>query len=235
MTKPESQVSVSPTAVKDLRRETLAGWMDCKKALQASSGDRGKARDWLRMKGLSTAQKKSVREASEGLVASYIHGQGRIGVLLEVNTETDFSARNQSFKSFVKDLSLHIAALQPLYIKEEDIPEPVRQKEKAIFEQEARSQAKTEAIALQIAKGRYQKWLSEVCLLQQEFVRPSEQGHDGAALDKKKPAAQAQKKSQPRVEQALSDLIAKIGENIVIRRFACFVLGGAVEPKRAPS
>ena len=237
MAKTESRADISPALVKKLRRETSAGWMDCKKALQASSGDMDEAEAWLRRKGLFTAGKKAVREAVEGLVVSYIHGQGRIGVLLEVNTETDFSAHSEIFRSFVKDLSLHIAAFQPLYIREGDIPSAARQKEQKVFEEEARSKAKNDEIARRMAEGLYKKWLSRVCLLKQVFVRQSEETCAASSAEsaptesgpETKPQKDKAQKAKQTVEQALTDLIAKIGENIVIRRFACFVLGGAVE------
>ena len=188
--------------VKKLRKQTGAGIMDCKQALQASNNNFDKALEWLRKKGISTIAKKSDREAAEGLISSYIHGNGRIGVLVEVNSETDFVARNESFKSFVKELCLHIAAMQPLYLKEEDIQE----KEKKVFEEQALLKSKNKAMVGRIAEGLYKKWLSEVCLLKQEFVREN-------AVNKQT------------VEQALNDLIARIGENIVVRRFVRFALG----------
>lgn len=192
--------------VKKLRQQTGAGIMDCKQALQASDNNFDKAKDWLKKKGLSLAAKKSGRKAVEGMVASYIHGNGRIGVLLEVNSETDFVARNEDFKTFVKELSLHIAAMQPLYLREEDVPEEVKNKEKQIFQEQALSKSKNKEVVDRIAGGLYDKWLREVCLLKQEFVRER--------ADQKQT-----------MEQALKDLIARVGENILIRRFVCFVLG----------
>ena len=200
--------------VKKLRQKTGAGFMDCKQALQASNDNFEKALDWLKKKGLSTAAKKSDRKAEEGLISSYIHGGGRIGVLLEVNSETDFVARNENFKSFVKQLSLHIAAMHPLYIKERDIPEELRAKENKIFKEQALSKAKKPEVAERIAEGLYKKWLEEVCLLNQEFVRESQEG-------------------KQTVEQALNELISKIGENIVIRRFVRFSLGETHEEKKS--
>ena len=202
--------NVQALEVKKLRMQTGAGIMDCKQALQASGNDLDKALDWLKKKGLSIAAKKSGREAAEGLVASYIHGNGRIGVLVEVNSETDFVARNEDFTSFVKELSLHIAAIQPLYVNENDIPEKERKKEKNIFEEQALSKAKDKKMAGRIADGLYKKWLAEVCLLKQEFVRENAE-------------------NKQTVEQALNDIISRVGENILIRRFACFVLGETVQ------
>ena len=202
--------------VKKLRQQTGAGIMDCKQALKASGNNFDKAKDWLKKKGLSLAAKKSERKAVEGTVASYIHGNGRIGVLLEVNSETDFVARNKDFKTFVKDLSLHIAAMQPLYLKEEDIPEEVKQKEKQIFQVQALSKTKKQEVADRIKEGLFNNWLKEVCLLKQEFVRQN--------ADQKQT-----------VEQSLQDLIARVGENILIRRFVCFVLGETEQKHFSPS
>ena len=174
--------------VKKLRQKTGAGIMDCKQALQASDNDFTKALAWLKKKGLSTVAKKSGRKAIEGLVASYIHWNGRIGVLLEVNSETDFVARNEEFKSFAKELSLHIAAMRPLYVKEGDIPEEER--EKKVFQERVLPEGEDKEKSTETF---YQKWLSEVCLLKQNFVR--ENSADGQT-----------------VGQALNDLIARLGE-----------------------
>lgn len=201
---------VQALEIKKLRQKTGAGIMDCKQALKASNNDFSKALDWLKKKGLSTAAKKSSRSAQEGLVASYIHGNGQIGVLLEVNSETDFVARNEHFKSFVKELSLHITAMHPLYIKEDDIPKEIKEKEKGIFEEQALAKAKNKEVAGKIAEGLYKKWLAEVCLLNQEFIREGAEGRQT-------------------VQQVLNDLIARIGENIIIRRFARFALGETAE------
>ena len=193
--------------VKKLRQKTGAGIMDCKQALQASDNDFTKALAWLKKKGLSTVAKKSGREAVEGLVASYVHWNGRIGVLLEVNSETDFVARNEEFKAFAKELSLHIAAMQPLYVKEGDIPEEERERERKILQERILSEGGNKEKSIETF---YQKWLAEVCLLKQNFVR--ENSKEGQT-----------------VEQALNDLIARIGENIVIRRFVRFELGETVQ------
>ena len=193
---------ISALEVKKLREKTGAGIMACKQALQAANSDFEKARVWLKEKGELAASKKSSRTAKEGVVASYIHGAGRVGVLLEVNSETDFVAKNEKFQVFVKDLSLHITAMSPLYIKEEEIPESVKEKEKAIFEKQALSKSKDK----KFAEGLYKKWLAEHCLFQQVFVR----GHT---------------KDSQTVEQALNELISQMGENICIRRFVRFALG----------
>ena len=200
--------------VKKLRQKTGAGFMDCKQALQACNNDFDEALDWLKKKGLSTAAKKADRKATEGLVFSYIHGNGRIGVLLEVNSETDFVARNEHFKTFVKQLSLHILAMQPLYIKPADIPEEIKEKEKNIFKEQALLKAKKPDIAERVAEGLYKKWLEEVCLLKQLFVRESQD-------------------SKQTIEQALNELISRVGENVVIRRFARFALGETHEENKS--
>lgn len=200
--------NVQALEIKKLRQQTGAGFMDCKEALKASGNNFDKALEWLKKKGISTAAKKSTRTASEGLVVSYIHGKGRIGVLLEVNSETDFVARNEQFKAFAKELSLHIAAMRPLYISETDIPENTKAKEREIFKEQALEKGKTGSIADKIAEGLYNKWLEEVCLLKQEFIRQ-------------------ETSNKQNVQSALNDLIARIGENIIIRRFVRFSLGEA--------
>jgi len=184
--------------------------MACKEALVASDNNFEKAREWLRKKGLAQADKKSSRQATEGAVFSYIHGEGRLGVLLEVNSETDFVARNEQFKQFVKQLSLHIAAMNPIYVKEKDIPEEIIKREKELVKKQAQAKTKNSSLTDKIAEGLYEKWLEQVCLLKQEFVRDSEE-------------------KKQKVEEALKDLIARLGENVVIRRFARFVLGETSE------
>ena len=207
-------MNVSAQEVKKLRQKTGAGFMDCKQALQSCNNSFEEAIEWLKKKGLSTAAKKSERKATEGLISSYIHGNGRIGVLLEVNAETDFVARNEHFKIFVKQLSLHISAMQPLYIRETDIPQGLREKERRIFGEQALLKAKKPEVASRIAEGLYKKWLEEICLLNQEFVRESQD-------------------SKQTIEQALNELISRVGENVVIRRFARFALGETNEEKKS--
>lgn len=198
--------------IKKLRQQTGAGFLDCKEALTSSANDFEKALEWLRKKDLKRVSKKASRHAQQGLINSYIHGEGRIGVLIEVNSETDFVARNEMFQAFVKDLSMHIAAMNPTYVKEESIPEEELKKEKAIFLEQAKQKGKKEEMAARIAEGIYKKWLSEVCLLNQEFIR-------------------ADQEKKQTVLDALNALIAKIGENIVIRRFERYELGETVEDK----
>lgn len=192
--------------VKRLRDETGSGFLNCKKALLESNGDFNKAKEWLKRKDLSRAVGKAHRIAREGIVASYIHGQGKVGVLVEVNSETDFAAKNTAFQKFVKNLSLHIAAMNPIWLDESDLPEEVKIKEKAIFEEKAKVKTKNSETAKKISEGLYKKWLSEVCLLEQEFVNPD-----------------AEKKET--VSSALKSLISLLGENVVIRRFSRFALG----------
>ena len=205
-------MSISAEQVKKLRQQTGAGIMDCKVALKESDNNLAKAIEWLRKQDLSRVLKKADRVTSEGVVASYIHGEGRIGVLIEVNSETDFVAKNKEFQDFVKDLSLHIAAMNPTYVKEEDISSPVREKEKEIFSSQAKEKKKNEKATQLIAEGLYKKWLSESCLLNQEFVRQN-----------------SEKKET--VSSALTQLISKMGENITIRRFTRFALGEGIEKK----
>ena len=164
-------MAIDMTMIKDLREKTQAGIADCKKALEACGGDMAKAIDYLREKGLSTAVKKSGRIASEGIVDSYIHGGGRIGVLLEVNCETDFVARNDIFKQFVKDIAMQIAASQPLYIAKEDVPAEALEREANVLKAQARNEGKPEKIIEKMVEGRINKFYQEVCVLEQPFVK----------------------------------------------------------------
>ena len=200
-------MSSSAEKVRELRQKTGAGIMHCKKALQESGDDLNQAIQWLRKNNLNQALKKSGRQAKEGVVASYIHGGGRIGVLLEVNSETDFVARNEDFQNFVRDLRLHIAAMNPLYVKEEDIPSDLVEREKNLFQEQAEKKSQDPKVKERISTGLYKKWLETVCLLNQEFVRQNQGG------------------PKETVGVAVSQLSAKVGENIVIRRFARFALG----------
>ncbi len=201
---------VSAQAVKELREKTGAGMMDCKKALAEAGGDFAKAEELLRKKGLSAAAKKSSRAATEGAVASYIHMGGKIGVLVEVNCETDFVARTEGFQALVKDLSMQIAAAAPRWVRREEVPQDVIAKELEIAKAQAREQKKPDAIIEKIATGKVEKFYAEFCLLEQPFVKD----------DKKK------------IQDVVTEAIAKIGENIQIRRFARFVLGEGLEKKQ---
>ncbi len=194
---------ISAKMVQELRERTGAGMMDCKKALAETGGDAAKAEDVLRKKGLSAAAKKAGRVASEGAVASYIHMGGKIGVLVEVNCETDFVARTEGFQSLVKDLAMQIAAAAPQYVRREEVPADVVQKELEIGRAQAKEQKKPDAIVEKIATGKLEKFYQEVCLLEQPFVKD----------DKKT------------VKDMVAEAVAKIGENIQVRRFARYVLG----------
>jgi len=201
---------ISAQLVKELREKTGAGMMDCKKALAETAGDFAKAEEHLRKKGLAAAAKKASRAATEGAVASYIHMGGKIGVLVEVNCETDFVARTDGFQALVKDLAMHIAAAAPLYVKRDEVPADVIAKEMEIAKAQMRDQKKPEAILEKIALGKVEKYYEQFCLLDQPFVKE----------DKKK------------VSEIITDAVAKIGENIQVRRFARFVLGEGLEKKQ---
>ena len=201
---------VSASVVKELREKTGAGMMDCKKALTEAGGDFAKAEEVLRKKGLAAAAKKSSRAATEGAVASYIHMGGKIGVLVEVNCETDFVARTDGFQALVKDLAMHIAAAAPQYVRREEVPAALLEKEMDIARFQAREQKKPEAIIEKIAQGKVEKFYKEVVLMEQAFVKD----------DKKS------------IGDVITDAVAKIGENIQVRRFARFVLGEGLEKKQ---
>ncbi|MFL5884335.1 MAG: translation elongation factor Ts [Thermoleophilaceae bacterium] len=196
--------AVSAGDVKALRDRTGAGMMDCKKALEESGGDVDKAVEILRVKGQAQAAKRGERAASEGIVQSYVHATGKIGVLVEINCETDFVARNEDFQEFARDVALHIAAAAPLYVSEEDVPEDAKQAELRIYEEQAAD--KPENVRPKIAEGKLRKWLEEVVLLKQEHVNKDK--HGGQTIEELRAAA-----------------AAKTGENIVIRRFARFQVG----------
>jgi elongation factor Ts len=191
--------------VKELREKTGAGILDCQKALQETGDDIEKAIDYLRQKGLAAAQKKSGRETNQGLIHAYIHMGGKIGVLIEVNCETDFVARNEEFKAFVNDLALQVAAAKPSYVKREDIPKDVVDKERAIYEGQAKEMGKPPAAWPKIVDGKLEKFYQESCLMEQAFIK------DPAVM----------------VKDLLAQKIAKIGENMNIRRFTRYQLGEA--------
>ncbi|MEE9159067.1 MAG: translation elongation factor Ts [Gammaproteobacteria bacterium] len=196
-------MNVTAAMVKELRETTGAGIMDCKEALTASNGSIQEAVDHLRKKGLQAAAKRSARHTSDGMVGSYIHSGGRLGVLVEVNCETDFVARNDEFQALVRDLAMQIAASDPLYVSRDDIPEDVIAKERYILEEQAKTAGRPEQVIAKIVDGRLQKYFQEVCLLDQPFV----------------------KDSSITVRDLLAEKIAKIGENITVSRFARFALG----------
>lgn len=209
-------MAISAAMVKELREMTGSGMMDCKKALTETNGDFDKAVDFLREKGLAGAQKKSGRIAAEGIVESYIHG-GRIGVLIEVNSETDFVAKNEEFKSFVKDMAMQVAASKPRYVTKEEVPQEDIDKERAflihqaMMENEGKNmdEAKSRMIAEKKVEGRMEKFYEEYCLLDQPFIR----------------------EPKMTVNEILTNLIAKIGENIKIRRFVRFEVGEGLEKR----
>ncbi len=196
-------MDIDVSLVKDLRQKTGAGIMDCKRALKETQGNIDKAIEFLRQKGLAKATKRVGRRADEGLIGSYIHAGGRIGVLVEVNCETDFVARTQEFKDLVKDISMHIAATDPQYLRREDIPEEIIQKEKHILRMQALEMGKPEKVVDRIVEGRMERFFSEVCLLEQAYVKD---------LD-------------VTVGDLLNSLVGKIGERIAIRRFSRYQLG----------
>lgn len=202
-------MGISLELIKELRERTSAGINDCKKALAETNGDIDKAADFLREKGLAAAAKKAGRIASEGIVESYIHAGGRIGVLLEVNCETDFVAKNEVFRNFVKDVAMHIAAVNPLYISKEDVPAEDIERERAVLRAQALNEGKPEKIVDKMVEGRIAKFYENYCLLEQPFVK------DG---DKK-------------VIDILNSLIATIGEKITVRRFVRYEKGEGLAKK----
>lgn len=202
-------MGISLEMIKELRERTSAGINDCKKALAETNGDLDKAADFLREKGLAAAAKKAGRIASEGVVESYIHAGGRIGVLVEVNCETDFVAKNEVFRSFVKDVAMHIAAVNPLYISKEDVPAEDIERERAVLRAQALNEGKPEKIVDKMVEGRIAKFYENYCLLEQPFVK------DG---DKK-------------VIDILNGLVATIGEKITVRRFVRYEKGEGLAKK----
>ncbi len=196
-------MEISASVVKELRERTGAGMMDCKSALAEVGGDMEKAIDFLREKGLAKAAKKATREASDGKVFSYIHTNSKIGVLLELNSETDFVAKTDEFIALGHEISMQIAAAAPQYLKPEDVPQDVLDREKAIYRQQALDEGKPEKLVDRIAEGKVQKFFETSCLLEQPYIRDQ---------DKK-------------VKDLVVACIAKLGENIVVRRFARFAIG----------
>lgn len=202
--------NITAKDVKALRERTQAGMMDCKKALQECEGDMDQAVEWLRKKGLSQVGKKAGRVAAEGAVASYIHMGGKIGVLLEVNCESDFVARGDDFKGFVKDIAMQICAANPLYLDRNEVPADAVAKEREIFKAQVLEQGKPEKIADKIVEGKLGKWYSEVCLMEQPWV----------------------KEPKMTVEDLRAEIVQKTGENVTIRRFTRYVLGEGIEKKK---
>jgi elongation factor Ts len=194
---------VSPTLVRELRERTGAGMMDCKRALSEVNGDLDKALVYLREKGLAAAAKRAGRTAADGLVGSYIHAGGKIGVLIEVNCETDFVARTDDFQDLVKQLAMQIAAANPRWVRREDVPADVIEQERGIYAAQVAESGKPAAVVERIVSGKVEKFFADVCLLEQPFIKDPDKA----------------------VHRLISDAVAKMGENIVVRRFARFQLG----------
>ena len=202
-------MEINAKQVKDLREKTGAGMLDCKNALTEAKGDLEQAIVVLRKKGLASAQKKASRVAAEGMIGQYIHAGGKLGVLVEVNCETDFAARSAEFQALVKDIAMHIAAQNPLYVKREEVPPEVLEKEKEIYKDQARGSGKPEHIIDKIAEGKLECFYEMACLYDQKFV--------------KEPAIT--------IKDLINNLVAKIGENIQVRRFARFKTGEGLEKR----
>ncbi len=200
-------VVITAAMVKELREATAAGILDCRTALEFSEGDFNKAVDYLREKGLAKAAKRMSREAKDGLVMAYIHAGGRIGVLVEVNCETDFVARTDEFKTLVNNIAMQIAAMSPRFVRREDIPESVIAHEREVFRAQALEEGKPEAVVDRIVEGRIEKFYQEACLLEQAFIRDEERT----------------------VDDIIKDAITRTGENMLVRRFARFQLGESLE------
>ncbi len=200
---------ITAEMVKQLRERTGAGMMDCKKALTETDGNIEKAIEFLREKGLAAAAKKAGRIAAEGLVESYIHGNGRIGVLVEVNIETDFAAANDDFKQMVKDIAMQIAAAKPEYVCKEEVPADIVEKEMEILKAQARNEGKPEKIIDKMVEGRIEKFYKEICLLEQPWIKDPDKT----------------------IKQLVTENIAKIGENINVRRFVRFERGEGITKK----
>jgi elongation factor Ts len=204
-------MSVTPQMVKELRERTGAGMMDCKNALLESQGDMEKAIDLLRKKGLASAAKKAGRVTAEGMVGSYIHGGGKIGVLVEVNCETDFVARTDQFQELVRDIAMHIAAADPRFVRREEVTEDVLAREREIYRERTLAEGKPEKVVDKIVEGRMEKFFSEAVLLEQPFIKDPDKT----------------------VGDLVAEKVGKIGENIQVRRFSRFKLGEGIEKRSA--
>ena len=200
-------MEISASLVRDLREKTGAGIMDCKKALAETKLNFEAAVTYLREKGLASAAKRADKATSEGAVGSYIHAGGKVGVIVEVNCETDFVAKTDEFQSFVKDIAMHIAALNPLYVRREDVPQDVIDKERSIYKTQALESGKPEKVVEKMVDGKVEKFFQEICLLEQSFVKDPDRT----------------------VKELLTATIAKLGENISIKRFARFKVGEGVK------
>ena len=202
-------MQVTAQMVKELRERTGAGMMDCKAALTEAQGDMEKAIDLLRTKGLAAAAKKAGRVAAEGVVGSYIHAGGKIGVLIEVNCETDFVAKTEEFQQLVRDIAMHVAASEPRFVRREEVTDELLERERAIFREQAQASGKPANVVDKIVDGKMDKFYSENCLLEQAFVKNPDQT----------------------VGELVTEAVAKIGENIQVRRFVRFRLGEGIEKK----
>ena len=202
-------MAITTDMIKTLREKTGSGMMDCKKALTETNGDMDKAVAWLREKGIASADKKASRVAAEGIVDAYIHAEGRIGVLIEVNIETDFAAKNEDFRRMVRDLGMQVAAMNPRWVSKEEVPAEELEKEKTIIRNKALNEGKPEKILDRIVEGSLNKFFEENCLLEMAYVKD----------DSKK------------ISQLVKEMIAKIGENITVRRFVRFELGEGIQKK----
>jgi len=203
MTGGRGALEISAEKVKELREKTGSGIMDCKEALKVAGGNFDKAIEYLREKGMSAATKKSSRATKDGAVTSYIHMEGKVGVMVELNCETDFVAKTQDFKILSKDIAMHIAAMNPLYVKAEDVPADVIESERGIYKKQALTEGKPEKIVERIIDGKLKKYYEDVCLMNQRFIKDQEMT----------------------IEKLVKNAIAKTGENIVVRRFVRYQLG----------
>lgn len=201
---------ITAAMVKELRSRTGSGMMDCKKALSQCQGDMEKAIDFLREKGLASAAKKAGRITAEGLVESYIHAGGRIGVLVEINCETDFVAKTDEFKNLVRDIAMQIAATRPEYVKKEDVPQHIIDREKEVLAAQAANEGKPEKIIQKMVDGRIEKFYKEICLLEQPYIKDDDKT----------------------VQQLITEKISSIGENISVRRFVRYELGEGLEKRK---
>jgi elongation factor Ts len=196
-------MNITSQMVKDLRDKTGVGMMDCKKALSENDGDMEKAIDFLRLKGLAVAAKRAGRATSEGIVETYIHAGGKLGVMVELNCETDFVAKTDDFREFARDVAMHIAAANPVSLSRDDVPADIVERERQIYMQQALESGKPENIVEKMVSGKIDRYLSEICLLEQQFVKNPEKS----------------------IQDMLTDLVGKMGENVSIKRFARFQVG----------
>lgn len=204
-------MAITAEQVRELREATGAGMMDCKKALNETGGDYEKAVAWLRERGIAKAAKRADKAASEGAVTSYIHMGGKIGVLAEINCETDFVARGDEFQQFCRDVCLQICSAMPKYVRREEVPAEAVEAEKAIYVAQAKETGKPEAVCVKIAEGKLNKWYSEICLVEQQFVKDPDKT----------------------IEQLIGELSGKCGEKVEIRRFVRFQLGEGIEKQES--